>query len=143
PGRTGRSAGPAPCRQNVPCARSCGRLAGGISPCGQSGEVTKSLGSTPSVRAARVDQERDTPMRRSFKRFAPAGLLAGLVAALVAVGGHHLQGQPKVVPPGKDDAKKDGKAKSSFEGQPFEFPEERDAKNQLDSAREYLRAGNV
>lgn len=80
-------------------------------------------------------------MRRMKLRFVGAGLVVALCAALPFWGGERVAAQaPKKGAKGKDgkDAK-DEKPKSIYdENIPFEYPEERDAKNQLKAARDYL-----
>ncbi len=73
-------------------------------------------------------------MRRSLTRFAPAGLLAALLAALVGHVGGDVSGQPGLPVPAKKD-----KAKSDTDDDGvFVFPEDRDSKQQLKAARDYL-----
>jgi tetratricopeptide (TPR) repeat protein len=76
-------------------------------------------------------------MRRMKLRFVGAGLFA-LSAGLVTWCGHDLAAQPRATLPAKD-VKDEKKAKSIYdENIPFTYPEERDAKNQLKAARDYL-----
>ena len=73
-------------------------------------------------------------MRRLKLRFVGAGLVAALCAALAIWGGHRVAAQGVKTPvPDKEKAKE--KTKSIYdENIPFEYPEERDAKNQLKAA---------
>ena len=88
-------------------------------------------------------------MRASMSRFASAVLLAALSAAVVTWGGVRLAAQPvPAVPPGgpapkgKDqdkDKDKDKDLRPAADAEiPFGFPYERDARNQLKAARDYL-----
>jgi tetratricopeptide (TPR) repeat protein len=81
-------------------------------------------------------------MRGSKQRFVTAGMLVVLTALLVNLGGRPASGQPKPAPPDKKDKDKTKKV-AGLDGQPFEFPEDRDARNQLDQAPEYLKARDV
>src|ERR1051325_6299069 len=85
-------------------------------------------------------------MRLSKQRFVTAGGLmlaaALLLQVLVRAADGPAVGQPKPADPTKDKDKKAKKA-AGLDGQPFEFPEDRDAKNQLDQAPEYLKARDV
>ncbi|MBX9580727.1 MAG: PQQ-binding-like beta-propeller repeat protein [Gemmataceae bacterium] len=80
-------------------------------------------------------------MRRSWSRVAFAGVLSAAVAGLVARGDRFVAGQPPAGPvPTKDKDK--GKDKKDLPAEdldsPFGFPYERDAKKQLEAARDYL-----
>ncbi len=84
-------------------------------------------------------------MRRSKLRLVFAGLLATVVAFAAYLGGT-VWAQVKVIgggaPPAKDKKDKDDKGKADRlpdeDNVPFRFPYERDAKNQLKAARDYL-----
>ena len=85
-------------------------------------------------------------MRRMKLRLVGAGLVAALAAGLVSWSGHRLAAQqPKAALPPKDTGKDEKKgAKSIYdENIPFTYPEERDAKNQLKAARDYLEFNNI
>ncbi|MDY3552118.1 PQQ-like beta-propeller repeat protein [Gemmata sp. JC717] len=83
-------------------------------------------------------------MRGSKLRLLSAGALAALFAWLVTWAGHVANGQPAVI--GVAQAKKDGKDDKNKkedrseldENLPFSVPYDRDAKNQLKAARDYL-----
>jgi outer membrane protein assembly factor BamB len=76
-------------------------------------------------------------------RFVGAGLVFALCAALATWGAHRVAAQGVKTPvPGKDKEKE--KTKSIYdENIPFEYPEERDAKNQLKAARDYLEFNDI
>ncbi len=85
-------------------------------------------------------------MSRSKLRLVSAGLMAILFAWVVSWSGSTVNGQVRIQPalPGqppvedkKDKDKKDGRPPED-DNIPFAFPYERDAKNQLEAAREYL-----
>lgn len=86
---------------------------------------------------------------RGYKlRLLSCGLLVALFAWLVTWGGHNVNGQPAVggfaqpIKPGqpgkKDDKDKKDDRSPLEENWPFATPSERDAKNQLKAARDYL-----
>lgn len=78
-------------------------------------------------------------MRRMKLRFVGAGIVFVLGVALATWAGHPLAAQQGgiKIKTGPDKAKE--KTKSIYdENIPFEYPEERDAKNQLKAARDYL-----
>ena len=84
-------------------------------------------------------------MRSSTVRMLSAVGLAVFVAGLLTWSGEIARGQGKVgkagFPPGKKDDKEKDKNEdrlSEDDNPPFSFPYERDAKNQLKAAREYL-----
>ncbi|MBA4064310.1 MAG: hypothetical protein C0501_11475 [Isosphaera sp.] len=85
-------------------------------------------------------------MRRSYLRLASAGLLAALFAWAVALAGGQVvvaPGQPGQ--PGKKDKKdekKDDRPPEEIDI-PFAFPRDRDHKNQLQAAREYLEFKDI
>jgi outer membrane protein assembly factor BamB/tetratricopeptide (TPR) repeat protein len=78
-------------------------------------------------------------MRRSWSRVAFAGVLSAAVAGLIVQGNRFVAGQP---PAGPAAAKDKGKDKKDLPAEdldsPFGFPYERDAKKQLEAARDYL-----
>lgn len=80
-------------------------------------------------------------MRTSCIRLLTAGVLLASIASLMLLGGALVRGQgrrlaPPVVKDGKADKKDDRSPED--ENLPFAFPYERDAKNQLKAARDYL-----
>jgi outer membrane protein assembly factor BamB/TolA-binding protein len=80
-------------------------------------------------------------MRTSCIRLLTAGILLASIAGLTLLGGSLVRGQGKLAaPPLVKDAKADKKDERSPEDEnlPFSFPYERDAKNQLKAARDYL-----
>ena len=91
-------------------------------------------------------------MRRLQLRFASAVVLAALGAWLIASTDRFLAAQPVPVPPGgaqpakgkdKDKDKDKDTRPARDQDLPFGFPYERDAKKQLEAAREYLEHKDI
>lgn len=83
-------------------------------------------------------------MCRMKLRFVGAGLVAVLSATLAVWGGHEVAAQGVKIKPGAEKDKGKEKTKSIYdENIPFEYPEERDAKNQLKAARDYLEFNDI
>jgi hypothetical protein len=94
--------------------------------------------------AARTQQTE--VVMRPFLRFLSAGLLTASFAWVVSFGGAQVKQAGGVAqPPGKEKKEKEKRDQKPPEEDniPYTFPYDRDAKNQLTAAREYLTFKNI